>query len=63
MSVHPRTFATEPNNDEKVDSSDLMIMSNMVAGKSNKTDAADLNSDGQVNIVDLVMMINIIVGK
>ena len=51
------------NDDGEVNSTDLVIMVNMIMGNTEKKDIADLNSDGQLNSTDLVMLVNIIMGE
>ena len=51
------------NGDDEVNSTDLVMMVNMIMGSTEKKDAADLNGDGLVNSTDLVMLVNMIMGK
>lgn len=51
------------NGDGELNSTDLVMLVNMVMGNSAKTDAADLNSDGVLNSTDLVMLVNMIMGQ
>lgn len=49
--------------DGELNSTDLVIMVNMIMGNTPKTDAADLNGDGVLNSTDLVMLVNMIMNK
>lgn len=51
------------NGDGELNSTDLVMMVNMIMGNTEKTDAADLNGDGVLNSTDLVMLVNMIMGK
>ena len=51
------------NDDGQVNGTDLVALTNMILGKSQKTAAADVNGDGQVNGTDYVTLVNIILGK
>lgn len=51
------------NGDGLVNGTDLVVMVNMIMGKTTKSNAADLNGDGQVNGTDLVVLVNIIMGR
>ena len=51
------------NGDGEVNSTDLVIMVNMIMGNTEKKDIADLNADGLVNSTDLVILVNIIMGE
>lgn len=49
--------------DGEVNSTDLVILVNMIMGRQTKIAAADLNGDGEVNSTDLVMLVNKIMNK
>ena len=49
--------------DGELNSTDLVMIANMIMGNTPKTDAADLNGDGVVNSTDLVMLVNMIMNK
>ena len=51
------------NGDGEVSGTDLVALTNMILGKSEKKEAADLNGDGEVNGTDYVMLVNIVLGK
>jgi len=51
------------NGDGQLNSTDLVMMVNMIMGKTAKSDAADLNGDGVLNSTDLVMLVNMIMGQ
>lgn len=51
------------NGDGELNSTDLVMMVNMIMGNTEKTDAADLNGDGVLNSTDLVMLVNMIMGQ
>lgn len=51
------------NGDGIVNGTDLVVLTNMILGKSAKTDAADVNNDGQVNGTDYVALVNIVLGR
>ncbi len=51
------------NGDGETNGTDIVAMTNMILGKTEKKAAADLNGDGEVNGTDYVMLVNIVLGK
>ena len=51
------------NQDNAVNTDDLITLSDIIIGRSEKTKAADVNGDGEVNIADLVMLVNMLTAK
>ena len=51
------------NGDGSVNGTDLVVLTNMILGKSEKKSAADVNGDGEVNGTDYVTLVNIVLGK
>lgn len=51
------------NGDGETNGTDLVAMTNMILGKTEKKTSADLNGDGEVNGTDYVMLVNIVLGK
>lgn len=49
--------------DGQVNGTDLVALTNIILGKSSKTDAADVNGDGYVNGTDYVALANIVLGR
>ena len=48
------------NEDGTVDISDIVMITNIIAGASEFTDRSDVNHDGETDISDIVAVINII---
>ena len=59
----PSIIKGDVNGDGEVNGTDLVVLTNMILGKSAKTEAADLNDDGQVNGTDYVALVNIVLGR
>ena len=59
----PSVLKGDVNGDGQVNGTDLVVLTNIILGKSTKTDAADVNSDGQVNGTDYVVLVNIVLGR
>ena len=57
------SFKGDVNGDGQVNGTDLVVLTNIILGKSAKTDAADVNGDGQVNGTDYVVLVNIVLGR
>ena len=51
------------NQDNAVNGTDLVALSNIVLGRKEQTAAADVNGDGSVNGTDIVALSNIILGR
>lgn len=51
------------NEDEKVNGTDLVALTNIILGKNPEKKSADVNGDGKVNGTDYVALANIILGK
>lgn len=51
------------NSDGSVNGTDIVLLTNMILGKTSKTSAADVNGDGVVNGTDIVKLVNIILNK
>lgn len=51
------------NGDGSANGTDLVALTNIILGKSDKTAAADVNGDGQVNGTDYVALVNIVLGR
>ena len=51
------------NGDGEVNGTDLVALTNMILGRSEKKTAADVNGDGQVNGTDYVTLVNVVLGK
>lgn len=51
------------NGDGEVNGTDLVALTNIILGKSEKKSAADMNGDGEVNGTDYVTLANIVLGK
>ena len=51
------------NQDNAVNTDDLITLSDIIIGRREKTEAADVNGDGIVNIADLVMLVNMLTAK
>lgn len=51
------------NGDGYVNGTDLVALTNIILGRSDKRPAADVNGDGQVNGTDYVALVNIILGR
>ncbi len=51
------------NEDEKVNGTDLVALTNIILGKNTQKTSADVNGDGKVNGTDYVALANIILGK
>lgn len=60
---HDPGIAGDLSADGEVNSTDLVILVNMIMGRQTKIAAADLNGDGEVNSTDLVMLVNKIMNK
>ena len=59
----PATTKGDVNGDGQVNGTDLVALTNIILGKSSKTDAADVNGDGYVNGTDYVALANIVLGR
>lgn len=59
----PNEKTGDLSGDGELNSTDLVMLVNMIMGNSAKTDAADLNNDGVLNSTDLVMLVNMIMGQ
>ena len=59
----PAGLKVDVNGDGEVSGTDLVALTNMILGKSEKKTTADLNGDGEVNGTDYVMLVNIVLGK
>ena len=57
------TMKGDVNGDGEVNGTDLVALTNIILGKSEKRDAADVNGDGEVNGTDYVSLVNIVLGK
>lgn len=51
------------NGDGSANGTDLVALTNIILGKSDRTAAADVNGDGQVNGTDYVALVNIVLGR
>ncbi len=51
------------NEDEKVNGTDLVVLTNIILGKNPEKPSADVNGDSKVNGTDYVALANIILGK
>lgn len=51
------------NGDNEVNGTDLVALTNIILGRSERTSASDVNGDGEVNGTDYVKLTNIILGK
>ena len=51
------------NGDGETNGTDIVAMTNMILGKTEKKATADLNGDSEVNGTDYVMLVNIVLGK
>ena len=51
------------NQDDAVNGTDLVALSNIILGRKEQTSAADVNGDGSVNGTDIVALSNIILGR
>ena len=56
-------IAGDLSGDSEVNSTDLVILVNMIMGYQTDIAAADLNGDGEVNSTDLVILVNKIMNK
>ena len=57
------TLKGDVNEDEKVNGTDLVALTNIILGKSPEKASADVNGDEKVNGTDYVALVNIILGK
>ena len=57
------TLKGDVNEDEKVNGTDLVALTNIILGKSPEKASADVNGDTKVNGTDYVALANIILGK
>ena len=57
------TIKGDVNGDGQVNGTDLVALTNIILGKSSKTDTADVNGDGYVNGTDYVALVNIVLGR
>ena len=54
---------SDVNGDGEVNGTDLVALTNVILGKTEKKTEADVNGDGQVNGTDYVTLVNIVSGK
>ena len=59
----PEPVKGDVNGDGFVNGTDLVALTNIILGKSSRTDTADVNGDGQVNGTDYVALANIVLGR
>ena len=57
------TYQGDVNQDDAVNGTDLVALSNIILGRKEQTSAADVNGDGSVNGTDIVALSNIILGR
>ncbi len=63
INVTEPSIKGDVNDDEVVNGTDLVALTNIILGKNTRADAADVNGDGQVNGTDYVSLVNIILGR
>ena len=49
--------------DSNINVQDIVMMINMVVGKTDTDLVADINFDGDVDVLDIVLVVNIILGQ
>ena len=59
----PKPISGDLNSDGTVNGTDIVLLTNMILGKTNKTSIGDVNGDGEVNGTDIVKLVNIILNK
>lgn len=59
----PKPISGDLNSDGIVNGTDIVLLTNMILGKTNKTSIGDVNGDGEVNGTDIVKLVNIILNK